>query len=77
MTGSETMSVTLELDEVRALTIRCLESNGCDAANAAAVADVLHAAERDGAKSHGLFRLPGYVKSLRSGKVNGHATPRV
>lgn len=77
MTGPEAMSVTLDLDEVRALTIRCLKANGCDAANAAAVADVIHAAERDGAKSHGLFRLPGYVKSLRSGKVNGHAVPRV
>jgi delta1-piperideine-2-carboxylate reductase len=65
------------LDDVRALAIRCLQANGCDMANAAAVADVLHAAERDGAKSHGLFRLPGYVKSLRSGKANGHAAPYV
>jgi delta1-piperideine-2-carboxylate reductase len=34
-------------------------------------------AERDGSLSHGLFRVPGYVASLRSGKVNGHANPQV
>ncbi len=70
-------TVTLSLDEVRDLTIRCFTANGCDTENAEAVASVIHAAERDGAKSHGLFRLPGYVKSLRSGKVNGRARPRV
>jgi delta1-piperideine-2-carboxylate reductase len=32
-------------------------------------------AERDLCHSHGLFRLPGYVTSLRSGKVNGKARP--
>jgi delta1-piperideine-2-carboxylate reductase len=32
-------------------------------------------AERDGSVSHGLFRLPGHVASLRSGKVNGSARP--
>lgn len=77
MTGGDNGAMTLSLAEVRALTVRCLAANGCDAANAAAVADVIHAAERDGAKSHGLFRLPGYVMSLRSGKANGTAQPRV
>ena len=70
-------TVTLSLDEVRDLTIRCLTANGCDAENAEAVATVIHAAERDGAKSHGLFRLPGYVKSLKSGKVDGKARPQL
>ena len=35
------------------------------------------AAERDGAESHGLFRMPGYVSTLRSGWVDGHAVPIV
>ena len=34
-------------------------------------------AERDGSHSHGLFRLPAYVASLKSGKVNGLAKPKV
>lgn len=32
-------------------------------------------AERDGSKSHGLFRIPGYLASLRSGWVNGTTEP--
>ena len=27
--------------------------------------------------SHGLFRIPGYVASLKSGKVNGNAEPNI
>ena len=48
---------------------------GCAQAHAAAVATVIVAAEADGCVSHGLFRLPGYVASLRSGKVNGDPRP--
>jgi delta1-piperideine-2-carboxylate reductase len=70
-------TVALSLDEVRDLARRCLLANGCDEANARAVAATVTAAEGDGSHSHGLFRLPGYVASLRSGKVNGKADPRV
>ncbi len=45
------------------------------------VADILArncaGAERDGSKSHGLFRVPGYVSTLASGWVDGHAEPLV
>ncbi|MBO1901582.1 Ldh family oxidoreductase [Leucobacter weissii] len=33
--------------------------------------------ERDGALSHGVFRVPGYVRSLSSGWANGAAEPVV
>ncbi len=69
--------VKLSLDEVKDLARRCLLANGCNEANAGAVASTVAAAERDGSHSHGLFRMPGYVASLRSGKVNGRADPRV
>lgn len=69
--------VRLTLDEVHDLAMRALSANGCDEANARAVADTVTAAERDGAKSHGLFRIPGYVKSLKNGKIDGRATPVV
>ena len=39
--------------------------------------ETIMAAERDKSYSHGVFRLPGYVASLRSGKVNGKAKPKV
>jgi delta1-piperideine-2-carboxylate reductase len=32
-------------------------------------------AQRDGAKSHGLLRLPGYIETLDSGWVDGFAVP--
>jgi delta1-piperideine-2-carboxylate reductase len=52
-------------------------ANGCDDDNATALADIVTRAERDGSHSHGLFRIPGYVKALRSGKVDGRAKPTV
>ena len=70
-------NVELTLDDVMALAKRCLIANGCNKENATAVAATMTAAERDGAASHGLFRLPGYVASLRSGKVDGSANPKV
>ena len=65
----------LTVDEIYELAEACLLANGCDAENAAAVARTVSTAERDGAVSHGLFRLPGHILSLRSGKVNGAARP--
>ncbi len=67
--------VRLTLDEVRVLAKAALTRAGCNEANARAVADTVTRAERDHAKSHGLFRIPGYVKSLANGKINGTATP--
>ncbi len=69
-------TVALSLSEVEDLARSCLLANGCDRANADAVAATVTAAEADGSHSHGLFRLPGYVASLRSGKVNGAADPK-
>ncbi len=66
----------LSLEEGEALARGCLTANGCDKANAETVAATVTAAERDGAASHGLFRIPGYVAALRSGKVNGRAKPK-
>ncbi|MBT6122627.1 MAG: Ldh family oxidoreductase [Candidatus Puniceispirillum sp.] len=70
-------TLLLELDAIYKLIEDVMTENGCDAANAAALADIMTRAERDGSHSHGLFRVPGYVKALRSGKVNGKAKPTV
>ena len=69
--------VTLELDDIYQLAYDVMLDNGCDRDNAAALADIICRAERDGSHSHGLFRVPGYVKALRSGKVDGKAKPTV
>ena len=69
--------VFLSLDEIYLLAETALAFNGCNQINAKAVADTVMKAERDGSISHGLFRIPGYVSSLRSKKVNGAAKPKI
>jgi delta1-piperideine-2-carboxylate reductase len=64
-------------EDAREIARAALSAHGCDAVNAAAVADTIARAERDGAASHGLFRLPGYIASLKSGKANGASRPRI
>ena len=63
--------------EIQQLVSDCLMANGCNSENAAALGRTISAAERDGSASHGLFRMPGYIASLRSGKVDGCAEPTV
>ena len=70
-------TITLSLDQIRELALTTLKANGCNDENASAVAETITTAERDGSSSHGLFRLPGYVASLKSGKANGSAKPSV
>lgn len=75
MTGPPTVALTLA--EIGELATRAFSQNGCDEANTRALVRTVVTAERDGSLSHGLFRIPGYVASLRSGKVNGKASPKV
>lgn len=70
-------ALTLSIAEMSGLVIECLRKNGCSDRVAELVAHVIVSAEADGCPSHGLFRVPGYVASLRSGKVNGEAIPEV
>ena len=70
-------SARLSLDEVHALATETFLANGGSLEQTRAVADTVTAAERDECKSHGLFRVPGYIASIRSGKVNGTAEPTV
>lgn len=68
-------SVAMTVDEIRALARETLLANGCDEANAGAVAENMARAERAGAVSHGLFRLPGHIATLKNGRANGKANP--
>ena len=71
-----TETVTMTVAEIHQLAKQVLAANSCDDANANAIATTVSTAERDGSESHGLFRIPGYVSSMRSGKVNGSANPQ-
>ena len=70
-------TVHMSLDEVRALSTEVLIANGMSEANSMVIADVVTQAEADGTHSHGLFRVPGYVTSMRSGRMDGKAVPEV
>lgn len=67
----------LTIADLHDLVARCLRSGGMSRANAALVAGTIVAAERDGARSHGLLRMGGYLGSLSSGWVDGRAKPIV
>ncbi|MCB9148542.1 MAG: Ldh family oxidoreductase [Caldilineaceae bacterium] len=75
--SDDSITMAMTVAEIHNISKACLIVNGCDEANANAIATTVSMAERDGATSHGLFRIPGYVQSMRSGKVNGKANPKV
>lgn len=61
--------------QLRDLVRRVLDSNGFSPAQAGAIADTVTSAEADECRSHGLYRVPGYVAAVRSGRANGRAEP--
>ncbi|MEM9760973.1 MAG: Ldh family oxidoreductase [Pseudomonadota bacterium] len=68
---------TIDQDALWRLVAAALTAHGASAAQAHAVATTVTSAERDGSHSHGIFRVAGYVASLKSGKVDGKAVPKV
>lgn len=73
----EAGTVRLPLGELQALVGEALGRAGLAPASVPFVAAVLVAAERDGVRSHGLLRLPGYLNTLRTGWADGAAEPRI
>ena len=69
--------VRLSLDDVHRLATEALRAHGVSAEQTRAIADNIQRAERDGAKSHGLFRIPFYVRTIVKGRVKVDAVPVV
>jgi delta1-piperideine-2-carboxylate reductase len=69
--------VRIEFDDLVELIARILVRHGASAFVAAVLANNCASAERDGSRSHGIFRVQGYVSTLQSGWVDGHAEPQV
>ena len=67
----------LSLDEVHDLAMNIFSAHGLSEDQATAIADTVTAAERDECRSHGLFRVPGYMATVKSGKVTPDAAPKV
>ncbi|HKS14137.1 MAG TPA: Ldh family oxidoreductase, partial [Pseudomonas sp.] len=69
--------VRLPFSDLQALLQRVFQRHGCAEGVAAELAHNCASAQRDGAHSHGVFRVPGYLSTLASGWVDGHAQPIV
>lgn len=70
-------TVTLGLADVQALARRIFASLGFGAVDAGILADTIMRAERDGPRSHGLFMLPAYASSVRSGWADPRGVPNL
>lgn len=69
--------IHVPLDELIDLIERILARHGASLEVAALIARNCAAAEADGTKSHGVFRVAGYVSTLKSGWVDGCAKPSI
>jgi delta1-piperideine-2-carboxylate reductase len=67
----------LDFDSLVQLLEQIFLRHGTSAEVATTLATNCAGAERDGAHSHGVFRIPGYVSTLQSGWVDGQAVPVV
>ena len=69
--------VRVSLQECEAICRQALQKRRLNEAAITAITDNITAAERDGCRSHGLFRLPGYCLALERGKARGDSLPEV
>lgn len=69
--------VSISFSALAALLQQVFLRHGTSPEVAVILAHNCASAERDGAHSHGIFRIPGYISTLASGWVNGRAVPQV
>ncbi|WP_323010234.1 Ldh family oxidoreductase [Paracoccus sp. (in: a-proteobacteria)] len=71
------MEQTLTVDALRDRVEGIFRHAGMNAIQAAALSRVITAGERDGCKSHGVYRIEGVLRTLKAGKVLGTAEPEL
>ena len=71
MSNAPSLTVEAQFERVDAI----FRKAGLNAIQAAAVARVIVAAERDNCKSHGLYRIEGALRTIKEGKVKSKAMP--
>ena len=69
--------VRVDSGQLREFIHRVMRAAGVCEANARIVADSIAAAELFGFHSHGVIRMPHYLKRLRIGSINGNPAIRV
>jgi delta1-piperideine-2-carboxylate reductase len=75
MTKSADGEARVSFNELVALLRSVFLNAGVSKMNADVLALNCAMCERDGSVSHGIFRIPGYLASLKSGWVDGRAVP--
>lgn len=70
-------TVAVDFDSLAQTLKQVFLRHGASAQVAAVLSQNCASAQRDGAHSHGIFRMPGYLSSLASGWVDGAAVPVV
>lgn len=70
-------NMEMPYDQVVELVAEALRRAGCSPSTSLILAKNCVGAEIAGSESHGLFRLEGYLATLRSGWVDGMAQPKV
>lgn len=68
---------TLSISELSDLVVKIFENAGLSGQQASATADVIVAGERDGCKSHGIYRIEGCLRTIAAGKVEPQAKPEL
>jgi delta1-piperideine-2-carboxylate reductase len=67
----------VEIDMLKSLLAQIFLKHGTSKFVASVLAENCAGCERDGAISHGIFRIPGYLASLDTGWVDGRAEPEI
>lgn len=70
-----TETQTLTVDALTKLIEEIFRNAGLVASQATALARVIAAGERDGCKSHGVYRIEGCLRTVKAGKVDPQAVP--
>jgi len=68
---------TVTVDQLERFIRRCLTAVGMSERNARIAAELMAEADLNGSDGHGVFRLPQYVKRIRSGGINVEPNIRV
>lgn len=76
-TCDDVETLTVSFTELAQLLRQILVRHGASENVAEVLSQNCACAQRDGAHSHGIFRVPGYLSSLASGWVDGKAVPVV
>ena len=61
---------TVSVEQLERFIQRCLTAVGMSERNARITAELMSEADLNGSDGHGVFRLPQYVKRIRSGGIN-------